>query len=52
MSISKARLIVGAQKDNAPYYDLLINSEEELSHAALLKNVEIYTRKLSGETAL
>ena len=52
MSISKAHLIVGAQKDNAPYYDLFINSEEELTHAALLKNVETYTRKLSGETAL
>ena len=52
MSISRAHFIVGAQKDNAPYYDLLINSEEELSHADLLKHVETYTKKLSGETAL
>lgn len=52
MSISRAHFIVGAQKENMSYYDLLINSEEELNHAALLKNVETYTRKLSGDTIL
>lgn len=49
MAITPAKLIVGSEKRNTEYYDLLIQSEEPLSNMELLHNIDKYTLKLAGE---
>ena len=48
MALSKAHLIIGSVQENAPFYDILINSEYGFSNTELLHHVDTYTHKLSG----
>ena len=49
MAITPAKFIIGSEKRNVEYYDLLIQSDEELSNMELLKNINHYTNQLSGK---
>lgn len=49
MSVTPAKFIIGSEKRNADFYDLLIQSDEELSNMELLKNINHYTNQLSGK---
>ena len=49
MSITPAKFIIGSEKRNSDFYDLLIQSDEELSNMELLKNINHYTNQLSGK---
>lgn len=48
MELSRAKLIIGSEKRNLKYYDLLIQTEEDISNMELLKNISHYTNQLSG----
>lgn len=49
LALSHAHFIVGSQKENAQYYDLLINSDTEIENCDLLKHIAHYTQQLIGE---
>lgn len=45
--LSKAQFIVGGNKENQEFYDLIIEGTD--SHKKLLENIYVYTQKLIGE---
>ncbi|MCQ2262723.1 MAG: hypothetical protein MJZ70_00400 [Bacteroidales bacterium] len=49
MNLSPAKFIVGSEKRNVDCYDLLIQTEKEISNIELLKNITHYTNQLSGK---
>ena len=49
MSITPAKFIIGSEKRNMDYYDLLIESKEDMTNMELLKNINHYTNQLSGK---
>lgn len=49
LAVSPSHFIIGSAKENAEFYDLHINSDRILSHQELYRNVELYTKNLSGE---
>lgn len=49
LAVSPAHFIVGAEKSNGTFYDLLINSDNTLPLMDLLDNVVRYTKNLAGE---
>ncbi|MBO4645599.1 MAG: hypothetical protein J5642_03685 [Bacteroidales bacterium] len=49
MQITPAHFIVGGNKENIDCYDLLIDSEQELTHNELINEIAKYTSSLSGE---
>ncbi len=49
LAVSPAHFIVGSEKSNAEYYDLLINTDAALSHQDLYRNIDQYTKNLTGE---
>ena len=49
MAITPAKFIIGSEKQNADLYDLLIQSEHDLTNMELLKNITHYTNQLSGK---
>lgn len=49
LSLSHAKFIVGANKKNDQFYDLLIDSEEIFSPFSLLQQIHDYTLKLTGQ---
>ena len=48
LSLSPAHFIVGSAPENKEFYDLIISSESPLSNAELLKNIDLYTKNLTG----
>lgn len=49
LALSHAKFIVGANKENNKFYDLLIDSEELFSPISLLEQIHNYTLKLTGQ---
>lgn len=49
MAITPAKFIIGSEKRNMDYYDLLIESKEDMTNMELLKNINHYTNQLSGK---
>ncbi len=49
MSLSPAKFIIGSEKQNVEFYDLLIQSEHTISNMELLKNITHYTNQLAGK---
>lgn len=49
LAISPSHFIIGSEKANNEFYDLLINTDKLLSHKELYENVERYTKNLAGE---
>lgn len=49
LELSQAKCIVGGNKNHRDSYDLFIGGENDLSSHQLLKNIDIYTQKLTGE---
>lgn len=49
LAITPAKFIIGSEKQNADLYDLLIQSEHDLTNMELLKNITHYTNQLSGK---
>lgn len=47
LTLSKAQFIVGGNKENQEFYDLIIEGTD--SHKKLLENIYVYTQKLIGE---
>lgn len=44
-----AKFIVGSVPEHQPFYDLYIKSDERSDKLELLKNIHIYSKKLTGE---
>lgn len=49
LSLSNARFITGSNPTNYEFYDLFIDTDETLSHRALVNQIGNYTNKLTGD---
>jgi hypothetical protein len=49
LSVSKAKLIIGANEYAQDLYDIFIHDEAEMSHLRLLKIIHNYLQKLTGK---
>jgi hypothetical protein len=49
LSVSKAKLIIGANEYAQDYYDIFIKDETRWDYLSLLKNIHNYLLKLTGK---
>jgi len=48
LTLSNAKCLAGANRNNEDMYDLFIDSQSDLSHKELLDQIQLYTEQLTG----